>query len=105
MVERKDPSRFVVIGGSEADSARPQGDSPLAKMAAALRGKAAAERCQYERRVQSGEWGPMPEAGTQADFCIACDGTGWDGDSREKTCQTCAGSCLAARPQEASDAD
>ena len=41
--------------------------SPMAKMALALREKAAAERNDFDRRVQSGEWGPMPEPGTEAD--------------------------------------
>lgn len=41
--------------------------SPMAKMAQALREKAAAERSDFDRRVQSGEWGPMPESGTEAD--------------------------------------
>lgn len=36
-------------------------DSPMAKMAAALRGKAEAERAAFDQRVQSGEWGPMPD--------------------------------------------
>jgi hypothetical protein len=33
----------------------------MAKMAAALRGKAEAERAAFDQRVQSGEWGPMPD--------------------------------------------
>lgn len=41
--------------------------SPMAKMAQALRGKALAERAAFDTRVQSGEWGPMPDAGTEAD--------------------------------------
>ena len=36
-------------------------DSPMAKMAAALRGKAEAERAAFDQRVQSGELGPMPD--------------------------------------------
>lgn len=41
--------------------------SPMAKMALALREKSAAERNDFDRRVQSGEWGAMPEPGTEAD--------------------------------------
>ena len=82
-----------------ADAARSLDDSPMARMAAALREKAAVERSQYDKRVQSGEWGPMPELGAEAVFCVACDGAGWDGDSRERTCQSCAGSGLAARSE------
>lgn len=41
--------------------------SPMAKMAQVLREKAKREREDYERRVQSGEWGPAPDAGTEAD--------------------------------------
>lgn len=81
------------------DAARSHDDSPMARMAAALREKAAVERSQYDKRVQSGEWGPMPELGVEAVFCVACDGAGWDGDSRERTCQSCAGSGLAARSE------
>lgn len=47
-----------------ADQPSPGGqrdDSPMAKMAAALRGKAEAERAAFDQRVQSGEWGPMPD--------------------------------------------
>ena len=40
---------------------------PMAKMAQALREKAAAERSDFDRRVQSGEWGPMPGPETEAD--------------------------------------
>lgn len=82
-----------------ADAARSLDDSPMARMASALREKAAVERSQYDKRVQSGEWGPMPELGAEAVFCVACDGAGWDGDSRERTCQSCAGSGLAARSE------
>lgn len=72
-------------------------DSPMAKMAAALRTKAADEQADFNRRVQSGEWGPMLDAGTQADFCKNCDGSGWDGQSRETVCPTCSGGGIAAR--------
>ena len=41
--------------------------SPMAKMAQALRDKAAAEKASFDARVQSGEWGPAPEARTEAD--------------------------------------
>ena len=41
--------------------------SPMAKMALALREKSAAERNDFDRRVQSGEWGAMPEPSTEAD--------------------------------------
>lgn len=41
--------------------------SPMAKMAQALRDKAAAEKASFDTRVQSGEWGPAPDAGTEAD--------------------------------------
>lgn len=41
--------------------------SPMAKMALALREKSAAERNNFDRRVQSGEWGAMPEPSTEAD--------------------------------------
>lgn len=49
--------------------AAPQGEpvSPMAKMAQALREKAAGERAAFDARVQSGEWGPMPDAWTEAD--------------------------------------
>lgn len=43
-------------------------ESPMAKMAQALREKAEREREDYERRVQSGEWGAAPDAGTEADY-------------------------------------
>lgn len=46
----------------EALAARqPVNESPMAKMAAALRGKAEAEKAAFDQRVQSGEWGPMPD--------------------------------------------
>lgn len=51
----------------------------------------------FSRRTQSGEWGPTPDAGTQADFCKNCDGSGWDGESREAVCPTCSGGGIAAR--------
>ncbi len=82
----------------EALAARqPVNESPMAKMAAALRGKAEAEQAAFDQRVQSCEWGPMPDARTQADFCQRCDGSGWDGESREIKCQSCAGAGIAAR--------
>lgn len=52
----------------ELDEAGPSAPvSPMAKMALALREKSAAERNDFDRRVQSGEWGAMPEPGTEAD--------------------------------------
>lgn len=65
--------------------------SPMAEMAEALRRKAEIERERYEDRRQSGEWGPAPDAGTQADFCPSCDGSGWDGESRTDLCPACNG--------------
>lgn len=69
--------------------------SPMAKMAAALREKAAIEHTEYSQRVQSGEWGTMPEAGTQADFCRYCEGSGWDGESRKTKCPDCSGTGMS----------
>jgi len=59
-------TRLMCAAWQAALSAQPspasQGDdSPMAKMAAALRGKAEAERAAFDQRVQSGEWGPMPD--------------------------------------------
>lgn len=58
--------RHAVRAAVAALSAQPspggqRDDSPMAKMAAALRGKAEAERAAFDQRVQSGEWGPMPD--------------------------------------------
>nr|MBN5162416.1 hypothetical protein [Stenotrophomonas maltophilia] len=58
--------RAAVRNAIAALSAQPspggqRDDSPMAKMAAALRGKAEAERAAFDQRVQSGEWGPMPD--------------------------------------------
>ncbi|MBU4609178.1 hypothetical protein IMZ29_00985 [Achromobacter sp. GG226] len=64
MLNDKDPERAVIekLGTSAAVPV-----SPMAKMAQVLREKAKREREDYERRVQSGEWGPAPDAGTEAD--------------------------------------
>ncbi len=78
--------------------------SPMAKMAEALRAKAAAERSEFDARVQAGEWGPMPEAGTQSEFCRACDGTGWDGESRVDVCPACNGGREKSTQQQAGQA-
>lgn len=77
--------------------------SPMAKMAAALREKAAIEHTEYSQRVQSGEWGPMPEAGTQADFCRYCEGSGWDGESRKTKCPACSGTGIPVPPAQGID--
>jgi len=77
--------------------------SPMAKMAAALREKAAIEHTEYSQRVQSGEWGPMPEAGTQADFCRYCEGSGWDGESRKTKCPACSGTGMPVPPAQGID--
>lgn len=63
-----DPAAIEVAALASAPAAT-QGEavSPMAKMAQALRGKALAERAAFDTRVQSGEWGPMPDAGTEAD--------------------------------------
>lgn len=50
-----------------ASAPEPEPVSPMAKMAQALRDKAAAEKASFDARVQSGEWGPVPEAWTEAD--------------------------------------
>lgn len=45
-------------------------ESPMRKVAQALREKAAAEREAFDQRIQSGEWGPMPEPETEADSWV-----------------------------------
>ncbi|MEN1996859.1 hypothetical protein [Stenotrophomonas bentonitica] len=96
--QMQDYARAALVATGKQQVGEVQGDeSPMAKMAAALRGKAEAEKAAFDQRVQSGEWGPMPDAGTQADFCQLCDGSGWDGESREKKCQSCSGEGLVAR--------
>lgn len=45
----------------------------MKKVAQALREKAAAEREAFDRRIQSGEWGPHPEPGTEADSWVLPD--------------------------------
>lgn len=45
-------------------------ESPMKKVAQALREKAAAEREAFDWRIQSGEWGPEPEPGTEADSWV-----------------------------------
>lgn len=45
-------------------------ESPMKKVAQALREKAEAERGAFDRRIQSGEWGPEPEPGTEADSWV-----------------------------------
>ena len=77
--------------------------SPMAKMAAALREKAAIEHTEYSQRVQSGEWGTIPEAGTQADFCRYCEGSGWGGESRKTKCPACSGTGMPVPPAQAVD--
>ncbi len=77
--------------------------SPMAKMAAALREKAAIEHTEYSQRVQSGEWGPMPEAATQADFCRYCEGSGWGGESRKTKCPACSGTGMPVPPAQGID--
>lgn len=77
--------------------------SPMAKMAAALREKAAIEHTEYSQRVQSGEWGTIPEAGTQADFCRYCEGSGWGGESRKTKCPACSGTGMPVPPAQGID--
>ncbi|MBN4986140.1 hypothetical protein JY442_03475 [Stenotrophomonas maltophilia] len=50
-----------IIAAAQPSPGGQRDDSPMAKMAAALRGKAEAERAAFDQRVQSGEWGPMPD--------------------------------------------
>lgn len=67
------PYNKLLIAVHDALSAAPapavaaEPASPMSKMAAALREKARNEREVFDARVQSGEWGPMPDAGTEAD--------------------------------------
>ncbi|PJL51453.1 hypothetical protein B9Y74_05510 [Stenotrophomonas maltophilia] len=51
----------LLVGGQPDGSPGLGAGSPMAKMAAALRGKAEAEWAAFDQRVQSGEWGPMPD--------------------------------------------
>ena len=61
--------------------------SPMAKIAEALREKGESERAEFDRRVQSGEWGPLPDR----EFCAVCDGSGWKEESRAEICAYCNG--------------
>lgn len=101
------PFKAALLAGAAALAARQPGAdepvSPMAKMAAALREKAAIEHTEYSQRVQSGEWGPMPEAGTQADFCRYCEGSGWDGESRKTKCPACSGTGIPVPPAQGID--
>lgn len=56
------------MGSKSFAQAQAVPESPMKKMAQVLRAKAAAERDAFDKRVQSGEWGPMPDAGSEADF-------------------------------------
>lgn len=80
---------------------QPVSESPMAKMAAALRGKAEAEKAAFDQRVQSGEWGPMPDQYDTRSFCAVCDGSGWKDASENELCPVCEGqgigTSLAAR--------
>ena len=70
---------------------QPVSESPMAKMAAALRGKAEAEKAAFDQRVQSGEWGPMPDQYDTRSFCAVCDGSGWKDASENELCPVCEG--------------
>ena len=59
------PVRAALAAPAPAVAAEPA--SPMSKMAAVLREKARNEREAFDARVQSGEWGPMPDAWTEAD--------------------------------------
>ena len=65
--------------------------SPMARMAEALRDKAAGEREDFGRRVQSGEWGPMPDQDECRSFCAVCDGSGWKDAAERELCPVCGG--------------
>lgn len=61
--------------------------SPMAKMAEAFRKKGESERADFHNRVQSGEWGPVPDR----EFCAVCDGSGWKDESFSELCPYCKG--------------